>query len=126
MDDKPVTKHEIDQGASDEEVARLTAKHDRLAKANDAKYLMLREKHGIAIPREAVEAKRMEFILDWMFPPGTGERLELETGWQAWIADQLEQVHAEVLEAERKAREEAKNPQPSILVPGKKLIVPGV
>lgn len=107
--------------------AALTVKHDRIERANAAKYRKLHEDHGIVIPRESIEGKRMEFILDWLFPPGEVDRLELEVGWQEWLARQLEDVHAQVLEAERQAREEAKRPK--LLLPDAAkaggLVVPG-
>lgn len=104
-----------------EEVERLKAEHGRLEKQNVAKNKMLREKHGVVIHREAIEAKRVEFILDWLFPPGTVERFEVEVAWQKWIAAKLEEVHAEVLETERAERAG----KGGLVVPPGKLIVPG-
>lgn len=110
--------HEIDPPNDAKEVARLKAVAAQREQANAAKYKLLNEKHGVVIPREAVEANRVEFALDYLFPEGTVDRAELDVAWQAHIAEVLEKVHADVLEKQRAQRD-------GLVLAEKKLIVPG-
>ena len=110
--------HEVDPETDPEALARLEASRVLREQNNAAKYRMLHEKHGVVIPREAVEADRVVFTLDYLFPPGTLGRAELELAWQDHLAEVLEKVHAEVLEKQRAERER-------VVVAEKKLIVPG-
>lgn len=92
------------------------AQYKRLVKQNFKKNVLLSRK-GIQMTDISLLFTRMELLVDFAFPKGSKDRLELELLWQGRMKEAMEQAHNEFLQQQR-IQDLSVAAKPKLFVPG--------
>ena len=95
---------------------------DAWRKRIETMYWAAHESGGAGLTQEYLDKKRVEYLLNFVFPRGTVERLIFETGWESLLEHEYAQVPETVVaERERQRQELSKR----ILLAGPNDLPPG-